>query len=341
MKFLDQNGLATLWAKINALLEQGAQQLFQLIDAVDAKINSRAPIYSYTDVQGTAAKTSSPYYAARFDVTDPNVTQYQNGMVVHLRVPVAGHSTYGTALQINNLGYRPIVYDVNSPVGTRYEPGSTIVLTYNATQTATLYLGSGAQTVTGCWQVMDQNNTEIYKLRKNNGNRTMASGTARANLVFTKSDGTLVGINDVKTTAVTKTLYQGTFNPFMPIYYCSGAKATGSNPSAFNFYTNYGSIDLRYAFNCGTAVATNKDVWLRCVRVGSCEVQLAADPFAQELPNRADGYLYIYLGFAASYSGFELYQEHPIFYHNGTELVHYVGQKITQTNSGDIVGSWE
>lgn len=45
---------------------------------------------------GTAAKTSSPYYCSRWDVTDTEVTAYEDGMMVWLEVPIAGNGTYGT-----------------------------------------------------------------------------------------------------------------------------------------------------------------------------------------------------------------------------------------------------
>lgn len=104
---------------------------------------------------GTAAVTTSPYYCARYDVTDTEVTAYTDGMMVWFEVPVAGNGTYGTGLQINSLGYKPIVCDTNTPIGNRYSVGSRIWCIYNSTQTATLYINSAtATTVTGCWQVM-------------------------------------------------------------------------------------------------------------------------------------------------------------------------------------------
>lgn len=105
---------------------------------------------------GTAAVTTSPYYCARYDVTDAEVTAYADGMMVWFEVPVVGNNTYGTGLQINSLGYKPIVCDTNTPIGSRYSVGSRIWCIYNSTQTATLYINSATSTtVTGCWQVMD------------------------------------------------------------------------------------------------------------------------------------------------------------------------------------------
>ena len=112
-------------------------------------------IYIYRDLTGTPAVTTSPYYCARWDVTDESVTEYRDGMVVCVKIPVAGNVSYGTALQINSLGYKPVVYNVNSMIGTRYGAESVIWAVYNSSQTATLYLGNGSQQITGCWQVDD------------------------------------------------------------------------------------------------------------------------------------------------------------------------------------------
>ena len=62
-------------------------------------------IKMYRNVTGTAAKTTSPQNSAKWDVTDDTVTQYWDGMIVSVKVPVAGHATYGTVFQINSLGY--------------------------------------------------------------------------------------------------------------------------------------------------------------------------------------------------------------------------------------------
>jgi len=122
---------------------------------VDNCIEARG-VRIYRNATGTAAKTSSPYCCSRWDVTDESVTEYKDGMAVCLKIPVAGNDTYGIGFQINSLGYKPVVYNVNSLIGTRYGKGAVVWCVYNATQTANLYYNSSsASTVTGCWQVMD------------------------------------------------------------------------------------------------------------------------------------------------------------------------------------------
>lgn len=139
---------------------------------------------------GTAAVTTSPYYCARYDVTDAEVTAYADGMMVWFEVPVAGNDTYGTGLQINSLGYKPIVCDTNTPIGNRYSVGSRIWCIYNSTQTATLYINNAtATTVTGCWQVMDYNSESVQDV-KVDGNSVVDSNKI-AQLITGTSSSTL------------------------------------------------------------------------------------------------------------------------------------------------------
>ena len=69
-------------------------------------------IHVYRNLTGTPAVTTSPYYhCTRWDVADSEVTEYKDGMVVCVKVPDngLGNGSYGTALQINSLGYKPVV----------------------------------------------------------------------------------------------------------------------------------------------------------------------------------------------------------------------------------------
>jgi len=130
----------------------------QLPDNTIVDINDNR-IKRYTNATGTAAVSADPPYThAKWDVTDASITAYYDGLVVSLVVPVTGHDTFGTAFQINSLGYKPVVFDDNDGIGDRHTAGSTIWMVYNPTQTSTLYMNSStATTVTGCWQSVEGN----------------------------------------------------------------------------------------------------------------------------------------------------------------------------------------
>ena len=145
-------------------------------DGLPEKLQGCAHIYR--DVTGTEAVTKSPTFSARWDVSDPEVTEYMDGMMVQILVPVDGNDTCGTVLQINKLGYKPVVVNVNTGIGTRYPAGSVVIASYNSQQTAEAYLGSGAKSVDveGCWQVMDSDSkpTKVSELENDTGYITSA-----------------------------------------------------------------------------------------------------------------------------------------------------------------------
>lgn len=323
----------------------------QLPDETTVDIND-SRIHIYRSLTGTAAVTSSPYTHAKWDVTDDTVTQYVDGMVVCVKVPVAGHGTYGTGLQINSLGYKPIVYNVSSMISTRYSVGSVVWAVYNSTQTASLYVNSAsASTITGCWQVMDYdtNTTSIYTLQRYNGTRVVSADLLRYVIAFRKNETTIIPIHsnagtgtaaNTAVTATTKTMTTESFDPFGEIYqYATNTKieANGSvNLSTLR--TQCVSVDARYIFNCAKTLTAQREIYLVVDLQSDGMVKLATsvNPWAQTLPSTNDGHLYILLGYAYSTYQMELYYYHPIYYHDGTQLRQYGGDKTFSGNYNDL-----
>lgn len=134
----------------------------QGIDVVD-RLKS-VPLY-VTSVTGTAAVTTSgSYYHAKWTLTDSRISNLYDGLRVSFKIPVAGNGSYGTGVCINSGNYHPVVFNVNSMVGTRYGVNSTMTLVYNSTQTGTLYINNTSTTITGVWQIedYDSNTTTTY-----------------------------------------------------------------------------------------------------------------------------------------------------------------------------------
>ena len=106
----------------------------------------------------TGSSTSGEYLSTKWSVTNANgITEPYDGMTIAIRVPSAGLSTAGVVLSIDEgTTYHPIVRNVNSVLTTYYSVGSTIIVTYNSTQTATAYLTSNTKTTpAGVWQISD------------------------------------------------------------------------------------------------------------------------------------------------------------------------------------------
>lgn len=295
----------------------------------------------YRTVTGTAAVTSSPYYCSRWNVTDSNVTEYIDGMVVCLKVPVDGNGTYGTGFQINSLGYKAVVYNKNSMISTRYSVGSIVWCVYNSTQTATLYLNSSsASTVTGCWQVMDydyNSNTIGYQLRTNSSVMPAITRTRYYRLLFTSADNTKwvpanTGYDNSATSQ--KTVNQNAIDPFGRIVYMSGTTnvPAGSNVASTVTWDQY-ACTLGYSFNNTGAALTLTNpapVYVKCTpQSNGSAIINASSPYVQSLPTASDGNIYIYLGHAYSATAVELVQNHPVFYHDGSGIRYWTGKETT------------
>lgn len=124
------------------------------------------PSGSFTVVAGSS--TSKQYLATKWAVSDVDgITNPSDGMSIALRAPDVGYSG-GILLSIDGgSNYYPIVRNVNTLVTTNYSTGSTIILTFNSTQTAEPYLTPGEQTeVTGCWQIADYDSNSYSYVRQ-------------------------------------------------------------------------------------------------------------------------------------------------------------------------------
>lgn len=303
-------------------------------------------VFFLSNVSGTAAVTSSPYTSAKWytTVNDSRITSLYSGLTIALKIPVAGNGIYGTVLNVNGLGDHPVVYDINSMISTRYSVGSTIMLTYNATQTATGYANSAsATTYTGCWQMEDYDSTNIYQLRDGNANITVSGSDInlyRYQLCFTNSlTGRLVPYNGINnaTTNYAKTLNEDLFDPFGPIYFYSATTTVnaGSNAAASALFQHI-NFDCRYSMNIQsdgtsgtTALTPYKPVYIKAALDGSglCHLvdntsstnYLERSCIVQELPDSSPSdrnydYAFIYLGRASSKYQIELDVHHPVYF---------------------------
>ncbi len=296
-----------------------------------------------------AADTTSPYYAARWKGRSDNVTELYTGLTIIYKIDVAGHATYGTVLDINGLGEHPVTRNVDTAVGTAFPVGSSVVLTYDADVSASVYRNSAAgETVAGCWKVADYASTANYQMRKNSGATAVASNAGtlyRYELCMTDKNGELVPFNNVSNarTTYTKAMNAAPFDPFGRIYwyYTTGTVTAGANASAPYLY-NQVAYDVRYSLNINssgtttgstpTALTAQKPVYLRVLydpaagtatftQDVSSGSYLERSSIVQELPasdpdaSRTDGKktLYIYLGQAYSKYQAELSLYHPVF----------------------------
>lgn len=187
----------------------------------------------------------------------------------------------------------------------------------------------------GLKQSGDANTTSISNLLRNNGSYVADSAIYRYQLLFEVDENTLTPLTNANNViATTKTMLTDVeFDPFKPIYYYSSTTTVAVNGAigAGALFWSFNGIDLRYTFNCGTTLTAHKPFYLVVTPTNGGKCKLAsATPWSHTLPNSNDGKWYILLGRTYSASNFVLYDEHPVFYHDGTG--------VKQIISADTIG---
>ena len=307
------------------------------------------PIHVYREANGIAASSTrggnSGGFAAVWSVTDNSVADYVDGMVVCIKVPVEGDSKSGTTIQINNLEAKPVVYNVNSAIGTRYGVGSIVWCVYNSTQTAAFYSG-GSKTSTGCWQVMDydsdtKTNSIGYQLRTSASTRSVTDATYRYRILFSSADNTQwVPSNSASSTNATSSRNVTTrpINPFGRIVYYGATTIVTANSNVHASYQwDQYALTLGYSFNkTGAALSLTypAPVYIKCTPQADGSAIIDPNtPYVQELPDTKDSKIYIYLGQTFNTTQVEMTEDHPVYYHDGNGIMIWTGKEIPDSLS--------
>lgn len=164
------------------------------------------------------------------------------------------------------------------------------------------------------------NDTSTMYIRYANGTFVPSTALYRYQILLTKDQTTLIPVNAVSnSTATTKTLTTESFNPFEPIYYYSTTGTVNANATINVAYlwSVRNNADIRYSFNTGTTLTTNKDVYIVAQMDSPTTAKLATAvaPITQTLPTSEDGYIYIKLGHACSTSNVSMTYDHPIYWY--------------------------
>lgn len=232
---------------------------------VDGDINIKGGGLPYAAGTGTAAKTTSPYNFAKWEADISEITELKDGLVITYKVPVAGNGTYGTCLQINSLGYHPVVRAVNSMISTRYAVNSTILLVYNSSIDGTVYNNSAtSSTIKGCWICINDTdndtNTLGYLIRDQYLKPYAAEAIYRYKLCALDQDNRIIPLvttNQSNTTLVAKQTTQKSFRASTGIFYYNSTTTISAGNAVGNqtLYSQYSNADPRYTFN-GTVGTT-------------------------------------------------------------------------------------
>lgn len=269
-----------------------------------------------------------------------------DGLTIAYYLPYAGVSGTNATLNLTlsdgtTTGAIDVYETGTTRLTTHYTAGSTIILTYWSAGSISV---SGTATTSARWTHADYNadsNSIGYQLRHNSGTYTAFANIYRYMLLLSKSSTQVLPVNSVSNSiATTKALTTESFNPFGEILYYSGTAtvATGGQ-TASSLWQQY-AFDLRYSFNCGQTLTSNKDVYIVAVPQSDGYAKLASSPLAQDLPNTDDGKIYIYLGHAYSTYQIEMHMNHPVYWYKDGKIclytkndVYVAGNDITLTSS--------
>lgn len=269
--------------------------------------------------------TDSTSTNVAFKATVPNVTELRSGTTIILmnnKVTSAANCT----LNVNGLGAKPIYRTdaAASPVTTHFAVNYTWMLVYNETRV------SG-----GCWDLVYLFNSNTTYSNFNNLSLGSAGYLADSavysyQLLFQIDDEYVTPLNNVNNgyNSTTKTMLTNVeFDPFGDIFYYATTTnvAADARVNGAYMYWNAGALDLRYTFNCGTTLTAYEPIYLKVSLQSNGKVKIAnATPWTQTLPSTNDGYYYIYLGRTYSTYQMTLEKDHPVYYHDGSNIREYI-----------------
>lgn len=288
--------------------------------------------------------------------TIPGVTELYDGLVIHVRFTTTyyGNGEGYNTLNINNLGHKLIWYRYNTILTTHWGSNAEVTLTYRTTagsykvSKATGELTNGT-TYTDGWVAdyayySDSNwlATAYYFRFKVHENGYLG----RYMLVMKCPNGTITGLSTNTTTngnALTnKPMFTGPLLIDNVFYYRTttafAANAVLTSSTDNQMCENYGAIDARYTFNCGTTLTANKPFFI----VGSIGEDGyfhldVTQPWALEYPTTEDNKIYIYVGY--TYSTYQIWLDvnNPAYiYKNGK--VQLYSQYASETEWANITG---
>ena len=312
--FLDKDGLQRFF--------NGLKNIFALKDHTHN--------YAGSQSAGGAADKALSIPLAEIDSTSTStvftaqvsgVTELHDGLCFYLHNGVVT-SASGCTLNVNGLGAKPLYNASTAAVlTTAFAVNKVYVCWYDSTLT------SG-----GCWVVLTDNNT-TYSYMANLGHGAPSGLIAnsvvyRYQLLFQMDEDHVTPLNNVSnSTGTSKAMLTNVeFDPFGSILYYASSTTVNAGSRVGGGSAYYaGTNDCRYTFNCGKTLTAYKPLYLKVVLLANGKVKLATGAcWAQDLPNIADGYHYIFLGRTYSTSQMGLFPWHPILYHDGTQIREFI-----------------
>ena len=264
------------------------------------------------------ATLDSSSTSTNFIATAPGVTELYDGLTIFINNTVVS-SAAGNTIDLNNLGAKSVHISKTSGVmNTAFEKGSIYLFIFDYANDywvlQTGYYGTDTDTIGeyGGALVIDNN------------------GYCFDNGIVMQTQ-----LNPPRWSAITTTGGTGTNKTKCALGFIPNGKllCSTANVSAegtlgrTNAWWLVYSINLRYWTNCSTSTlpstAIGKALYIKCTMSNGLLYIADAPWWVTDLPSTSDGYYYIYVG--QMYSRYQCTPapEHPIYYHDGTQIREY------------------
>ena len=314
-KYLDETGLARVWAAIKAT--------FAPMSHVDDE--THIPLIIGTQTAKTGAWTGSA----------PTISELRDGQTIRYWLPEepSGNATLNLTLADGTqTGAKNVYFRATTRLTTHLAVNNWGVFTYREN------VQIGSSHYTGWWYSYGYYVDTVSRTRADNLRPVAGDSIIYGrNIVMEDGTGVFRSVTNSNSTNTSHTpCVKGFKNPSEMFYYSySSNVAVGATMANNYMYSAYNALDFRYNSNCGTSLVPNHPIYLIFEHKADGLYYLKTGTWwTQSLPVTEDGYVYVYVGHAYSTSYYNFAPSHPmLWYHNG-KIVPYAGE-CSGGGSGD------
>jgi len=279
------------------------------VKAEKSTVNKSMLTGTGTAAQDKGSGVSPRYFPAKWTF-NTGIT-VADGDMFTIKLPVAGHS-YGEFISVNNgTNYYPVGYNTNAILTTHFPVGAIITVVFKADGVVnSIYPVAGGDSKVnvsgGAFYVMnlyDSGNSNTYdRNRYNAAIKVWGTALVAANIIVANTSGLYMHLKQ-----------NAAFDITYPILYLN--EAVAANGTTTN---TYDIINFATATTQSGTWTAYKPVYIKGQLSGTTFTPVSATPLTQTIPTTADGYEYIFLGYATATTTVYLQETHPIYaYRNG------------------------
>jgi hypothetical protein len=263
--------------------------------------------------------TNSTYYPAKWTFNTGMTAQ--NGDIITIKLPCAGHD-YGVFMSIDNgTNYYPVVVSGASRVTTHYPNGGYITVIFNSSGSAASMFALAGQTSStritvngGVWQVLnyyDSGNSGLYQNYNAKAYKVGSTAITAYDLIAEDINGYLIPAHKIA------------HRVGCPIFIKDGALSANATGSWTGLYDRHYNLTIRKDGN-NLSLTTYAPVFLKGTISEGIFTPDTTTPYVSTKANcNVTGAYYMYVGDATSGTVISFNSNHPYYYYNGTNLVLY------------------